>query len=195
MSGKLLRILALDVAFTHTGVAVLEYNKETKAWDIAYTTCIVTKKETKKRKTYETDDKVRRVRIICRELAAVIKEWQPILISAELPSSGGQSAAAHASMGMAIAVVTCVAELLDIPLRSYTWDDIKLMATNKNSAGKALVQAAIVERWPNLAEEYASSRSKTKYTGNFEHIADAIGAGLCSLDSDVIQAVIQAVHI
>lgn len=185
-----LRILALDVAFTHTGVAVLQFDAGT--WRPVHTSCLVTKPEAKKRRIYETDDKVRRVKIICKGLAAALADYTPTLIAAELPSSGGKSANAHASMGMAIAVVTCVSELGGVPLRNYNWDDIKLKVADKRNASKKEIQEAIVAQWPCLGDEYASKKSKTGYTGDFEHIADAIGAGLCAMDSDVVEALIRA---
>lgn len=184
-----LRILALDVAFTHTGVVILEYKKQN--WTPVYTECIVTKPEAKRRHTYETDDKVRRVRIISESLNRIINQWQPQLIAAELPISGGKSAKAHTSMGMAIAVVTCAASLLNKPLRNYNWDDIKIKLTGKRSASKREIQEAVVRRWPDLGNKYRSERSCTGYTGNFEHIADAVGAGMCAVDSETIQTLIQ----
>lgn len=188
-----LRILALDVGFTHTGIAVMTFNDDgPPVWNISTTACIVTKPEAKKRRIYETDDKVRRVKIICTGLQEAVERWSPHLIAAELPSSGGKSAAAHASMGMAITAVTCVSQLCNVPLRSYNWDDIKLKATGKRTASKKEVQDAIVKVWPHLGEEHVSAKSNTGYTGDFEHIADAIGAGLCSLESDVVEALVLA---
>jgi Holliday junction resolvasome RuvABC endonuclease subunit len=169
-------------------MAVLEHNDED--WQPVFTTCIVTKPEAKRRRIFETDDKVRRVRIICDQLSTAIKEWDPQLIAAELPSSGGKSARAHASMGMAIAVVTCTADLLDKPLRAYNWDDIKIKVVNHRSASKKEIQDAIVHRWPGLGEEYHSEKARDGYTGNFEHIADALGAGLCAIDSEIMQTLI-----
>jgi Holliday junction resolvasome RuvABC endonuclease subunit len=195
MQNRHLRIIALDVAFTHLGASVLEYDTASSTnWDVLSTTCLVTKPEAKKRHSYETDDKVRRVRILCKGLATLIEEWEPLLVAAELPSSGGKSAAAHASMGIAISVVTCVTELLDIPMRSYNWDDIKLKVTGKKTAGKKEIQEAIVKLYPALGVEHKSTRkdSKTGYTGNFEHIADSIGAAMCAMDSDVVEALIRA---
>ena len=190
-----LRILALDVAFTHLGAAVLEYDQaHSTGWGHVNTTCLVTKPEAKKRRIYETDDKVRRVRILCTGLAALIKEGDPLLVSAELPSSGGKSASAHASMGIAISVVTCVTELFGVPLRSYSWDDIKLKVANKKTASKKEIQDAIVGARPDLGVQYKSTnkKSKTGYPCNFEHIADAIGAGMCAFDSDVVEALVRA---
>jgi Holliday junction resolvasome RuvABC endonuclease subunit len=188
MQEKPLRILALDVGFTHTGMAVLTF--ENPDWVISHTACAVTSPEAKKRRIYETDDKIRRVKIICNALSAEIEEWSPELIAAEMPSSGGKSARAHASMGISIAVVTCISELTQVPLRSYTWDDIKIKVTGSKTAGKAAIQARITTLWPQLGAQYASKKSQTGYTGDFEHIADAIGAGMCALTSDVVAALV-----
>ena len=97
-------------------------------------------------------------------------------------------------MGIAITVVTCCTELCGIPLRGYTWDDIKVKVSGIKSASKKMIQDAIVRIHPEYGTKHKSNdkRSKTGYTGNFEHIADAYGAGMCALDSDVVEALVAA---
>jgi len=51
-----IRILALDVAFCNTGAVLMERTGE--RWRVVHTECISTAKESRKRRIYETDDKL-----------------------------------------------------------------------------------------------------------------------------------------
>jgi len=188
MSKTATRILALDVAFCHTGVAILERKRQ--RWSVLHTECISTEKESRKRRIYETDDKLRRATMIFGRLYHLVQDYKPQLIAAELPVSGGKSAAAHASMGMAIAIIAALGFATGVPIRNYNWDEIKLAACDMKTAGKLQVQNAIAGMFPEIAEAYGSKKSNSGFTGDFEHIADALGAGLCSLESDVVLALL-----
>lgn len=177
------RVLALDVSLQHTGVALVEGHPP----EIIEAYCIVTKKEAKKRKIYVTDDQVRRIRQITKRLDETIWRYRPALIVAELPTGGAQSASAAAGMGIAKAVVATVAQMSRLPLLVISPTDVKLAATGKKTASKAEVQAAIVRRWPGLGERFASKRSATGYTGQFEHIADALGALIAAEDHELMR--------
>ena len=184
-----IRIVAIDAAFTHTGVVGFEY--QPPGWRPILADCIVTEKETEKHRSYETDDKYRRVRLIFTALREAVANIHPQLIAAELPVSGGKSASAHASMGIAIAIIACLEVSSGVPVRAYNWDQVKLVLTSDRNASKAQVQNAVAAKYPELTKRYRSSRSALGYTGEFEHVADAVGVAHCAINSDVIQALIK----
>lgn len=198
MSNPLLTVISLDAGFCNTGVVVTSYQpsvgppiNEPGRWKVESYSCITTEKESERRHIYATDDKVRRVREIYGPLRILMGSWAPSLIVAELPLSGGKSAAAHASMAMAITICACLSEEFGVPLRNYNWDDIKLAATNGRNAGKAEVQNAIARLYPEIALSYINPRKKTGYRDDFEHIADALGAWLCAKECDVVKALVK----
>lgn len=192
MPNKVLRVMSLDAGFCNTGVVITQFRPDDGQWFLATTpVCISTQKESERRHIYATDDKVRRVKDIYGPLRALVRQWEPSLLVAELPLSGGKSAAAHASMAMAITICACLSVEFDLPLRNYNWDDIKLAATGARSAGKLDVQQAIARRFPEAAAQFVNQRKKSGYRDEFEHVADACGAWLCSQTSDVVAALIK----
>jgi len=192
MPNKVLRVMSLDAGFCNTGVVITQFRPEDGLWFMPTPPlCISTQKESERRHIYATDDKLRRVKDIYRPLKALVRQYTPSLIVAELPLSGGKSAAAHASMAMAITISGCLSEEYDIPLRNYNWDDIKLAATGARSAGKLEVQQAIARQFPEVALQFVNQRKKSGYRDEFEHVADACGAWLCSQTSDVVAALIK----
>jgi Holliday junction resolvasome RuvABC endonuclease subunit len=185
--------MSLDAGFCNTGVVITQFRPADGQWFLATTpVCISTQKESERRHIYATDDKVRRVKDIYGPLRALVRQWEPSLLVAELPLSGGKSAAAHASMAMAITICACLSVEFDLPLRNYNWDDIKLAATGARSAGKLDVQQAIARRFPEAAAQFINPRKKSGYRDEFEHVADAYGAWLAAANgSDVVAALIK----
>ena len=201
MPDKVLTVISLDAGFCNTGVVVTQYRPPSNTtpgdmnlpacWVVVHHSCITTAKESERRHIYATDDKVRRVREIYGPLRELMRSYSPSLIVAELPLSGGKSAAAHASMAMAITICACLSEEFLAPLRNYNWDDIKLAATNSRNAGKVEVQSAIARLYPDVARAYINPRKKTGYMDDMEHVSDALGAWLCARDCDVVKALIK----
>lgn len=192
MPNKILRVMSLDAGLCNTGVVITQFRPQVGQWFLVTTpVCISTEKESERRHIYATDDKVRRVKDIYGPLRALVKRWEPSLLVAELPLSGGKSAAAHASMAMAITICACLSVEFDLPLRNYNWDDIKLAATGVRSAGKLDVQRAIAGLFPAAAAMFVNPKKKSGYRDEFEHIADALGAWLAAVNSDVVVALIK----
>jgi len=192
MPNKILRVMSLDAGLCNTGVVITQFEPLADRWFLPTTPhCVSTQKESERRRIYATDDKVRRVQFIYRALRSEVLHWQPSLLVAELPLSGGKSASAHASMAIAIAICSCLSVEFALPLRNYNWDDVKLAATGARNAGKIEVQRAIARRYPETAASFVNPKKKSGYRDDFEHIADALGAWLCAQQSDVVVALMK----
>ena len=97
---------------------------------------------------------------------------------AELPTSGGKSANAVASMAIAQTVCGAVAAYEDLPYEWVTPMENKKMLAGKKNASKSEMEEAALKLYPHLRADYTHQKGQYKGTikGEFEHIADAIGA-------------------
>lgn len=182
-----IRVAALDVAFANTGYAILEYNRSKDQWDLAAHGIIKTKKESKKRKIYAADDMVRRIRDICTELDELRNQWEFKLVVAELPSQGGKSSNAVASMAIGSAVIASFTFFRDLSYNFVTPNDVKVAMTGDKQASKEAMENAAVKLYPELIKVYKSNKATSGWAGEFEHVADAIGAFMASKSSPMIK--------
>jgi Holliday junction resolvasome RuvABC endonuclease subunit len=164
-----MHILALDVGFANTGLAVID--ADDKILDCG---TIITEKS-KKKNVRTADDYFTRATILAKALENIIGKYQVNIVVGELPTGGAQSAIAMVQMGMALAITASVLSLKNIPSEWATPNDVKLKVCGYRSATKKEIMSAIKNRW-----------KKVKFHHNqnvFEHIADALGAYLYLKDS------------
>lgn len=182
---KLPTILALDVAFANTGFVVFE--RCAGKWVPSEHGIIKTAKETKKRNMYTADDTDRRIRVICSKLDSLYEKWQPNLAVAELPTGGGKSSSSVKAMAIGASVVTSFTFFRGIPLHNVRPDDVKLATTGTRSASKLHIENVIETLYPAVADKYRSTKSRSGWSGEFEHVADAIGAFLAAESSPMVR--------
>lgn len=172
------RILGVDPGFSALGVAEVFINSE----DDRPGQCAVirTEKSVKKRGVRASDDNLRRIVEISREL----RPWfQAGLIAVCAESqSWPRNSMSCAKVGMAWGVVGTLADEYGVPILQATPQEIKKYMTGKKSATKKQVQAAVEGRWLKCPEI-----QWPKQTTLHEHAADAYAAVISCMDHQTIQ--------
>lgn len=169
------RTLALDVALTNTGAAFFDENMELKD------TAIIKTKKSQDKKILKSIDQMNRIFEICDDLDHLVELHTPQIIVAELPTGGGHSSSAVEGMSIGKTIVCCYSNLRQIPLIPLTPTQVKKV-TGDRTASKEKMQIWAARRYPVLRQAYRSDRSKHGFTGDFEHVADAIGAYHAAVD-------------
>jgi Holliday junction resolvasome RuvABC endonuclease subunit len=167
-------ILGIDPSLTGTGWCVMQ--KESGVWKVVDKRILKTSPATKKKRIYKADDDARRIRYIFEGLTDVVQKYSIPLVVTEAPSGGGKSASAVKGMAFATAIVACLAEAHDLALVTVTAQASKKHNCGRATASKEEMQKAVAQRYPALGVEFASGKSKSGYTGDFEDIADSICA-------------------
>jgi Holliday junction resolvasome RuvABC endonuclease subunit len=150
--------------------------KEGRLWKVIDKGILKTKPETKKKRIYKADDDARRIRFIFEGLSDVVHKYEIPLAVTEAPSGGGKSASAVKGMAFATAIVACLAEAHDLALVTVTAQASKKHNCGKATASKEEMQKAVAKLYPALGIEFASNKSRSGFTGDFEDIADSICA-------------------
>lgn len=179
-------LLACDPGFRNYGCAVIDQYGQ-----IIDVGTIQTKKTTKKL-LRTADDDVQRITYITEKLSSVIHHYNIKGILAELPPSGGQSAAAVKGLSMAVALSTALFTELGIPVEWATPEEVKRALTGAKNASKEdmMKSACCLHDWKIMYKKvYTKSTKKLLRTDSifhllgktmgksqFEHIADACGA-------------------
>ena len=171
-----MNILCIDVGFCASGIAVVKRNMDEHR--VIYTGIIKTKKEAKRRGIYVADDQVRRIQDITNALSVLDDTYDFRAVVTELPHGGAQSANSAATMAIAKTLIVVMTSMWNIPLIHIRPNDIKKFIGGRNDTSKAAIQQHIFNlyRQDLCGDKYLSSKSANGFTGNFEHIADAIAA-------------------
>ena len=169
------KVLALDPSFRNTGYAVITVGKRDKVVDSGV---IKTEARAKKSNVRAADQTLEQIQVMVNSIREVISRHEPEVLIAELPTSGGKSARAVASMAIAQAVCGAVAAYEDIPTEWITPTDNKKGMTGRKTASKEDMMTEAVSRYPELEAQYTHNKGQYKgqLRGEFEHVADAIGA-------------------
>jgi len=144
---------------------------------------IKTAPEAKKRRIYQADDDARRAieiyRRLCHEAGAESIDY----VISEQPSGGSKSAKAARAMGIAAASVACFSVYIGAELRVVHAQDVKKHHTGSRSGSKLEIQRLVARGFPGVAAEYPSRKPDKPFCGDFEHVADAIAAGVAFVES------------
>lgn len=169
-------VLGVDVGFASMGLALVQLGPESET--LLKTWVVRTEKSSRKLAVRSADDTARRSRELAQELERVLREAGPGAVAIEAPS-WPRSAGVSAKLGCAFGVLFGWAERYHLPLVMASPQDLKRALCGVKTASKGDVALAIERRFP--AVEWP--RAKTL----IEHAADAIGAVVACLDSDVIR--------
>ncbi|KKM23476.1 hypothetical protein LCGC14_1614830 [marine sediment metagenome] len=167
MNGKSPVVLSIDAGFEALGWVVarlIEIDRKMSI-DLVAVGVIRTKKDTKKKHIYVADDDCRRIKELITGLRGVLDVVKIDGIVAEIPSGGAQGARANRCMGMSTAIVICFAEMLNVPIETYTPNEVKKVMTGKITASKEAMVAGAQAEWPDT--------KWPKNKGDIHHAADA----------------------
>lgn len=166
------RILGLDPALCATGWAVGELAGSLELLEVG---AIRTAPSPKKRGLLKAHDDARRIDELARGVLDLVARHRPKLLVVELPHGGAKSSRAARALGIATGLAATLAAACRLPVEWVQPDELKRQLCGSRAAGKAAVQAAVLERWP------AVDWPRTK--AELEHAADAAAALAVAADS------------
>lgn len=184
----MVQIMALDVAYTNIGWAVIE--PYTDGARIIAVGAIRNPSDAKKKKhILDSDMNIERIRFLYRELKDVLYSYDVKGIVAEIPGGGGKSHKATAGMARGTSVVACVVEQVGMPADWTTEADGKMALCRNRNASKTDMQAAAVRMFPEVLDLDIAGDCANGYAGWFEHAADAIAAYLAARTGTVVSMI------
>lgn len=164
-----MNILALDASVNNTGMVVMNSDSDTISYYNVFTT---TKMKRDKKTSQSNFDKDRIDDILC-EIVRVSQEYDIDFIVSEQIISGCQDAKAAKCMSLIAGMLYAVSKLYK-PVSFFDVRSVKESVTGKRDASKDEVIEAVIKLYPCLSLPMSSKRSKSGYSGEAEHIADAI---------------------
>lgn len=155
-----LRVLGIDPGTLHTGWGIVERTRR----GLVYRAAGVLSP----RATFGLGERLRRIH---EGLAAVIREWQPHVVSLE-KAFMARNAQSALRLGEARGIVLLAAAQAGLPLAEYNPTEIKTAVTGYGRAGKVQIQKAVMGqlvRVSGSADEIPASPDAT----------DALAAAVC----------------
>ncbi len=174
-------VLGIDPGFASLGWAAVQLLPGSEKY--LALGVIETEKSDKKLRVLSSDDNMRRTREIAVELRRVIEAFGPTVLCLEAMSFARHAAVAN-KIGMARGAVATAALLLgDVPIVEASPQQIKQVLCGCKDASKAEVQTAAIQRFgPGVSDDLARIKKSLR-----EHPADALGAIVACLDSEVVR--------
>jgi len=172
----MIKLLALDVAFTNIGWAVIA--PYTDGAEVLAVGTIKNPSDAKKKKSIRDSDlKIERCRFVYRSLVDLVYDNDVKGIVAEIPGGGGKSHKATAGMAMGTCLISCAVEQVGLPADWTTESDGKMCVCRNKGASKLDMQKAILKMYPETRKLVPKSdKARSGVEGWFEHAADAIAA-------------------
>jgi len=179
-------ILCLDPGFSNFGCSVI--NQHGRVVDLG----TIQTQKTKNKLLRVADDDVQRITHIAAKLTELVNKYNIQGVLAELPPSSSQSASAAKSLGMAVALTTTLFTTLNIPVEWATPAEVKKAMTGKENASKTEMMMTACKKygWQTSQKNVFSKKTgklqrtdmvyypigKAMGKGQFEHVADSLGA-------------------
>lgn len=122
---------------------------------------------------------------LIRGVIRFLEKHTPVAVAVEQDLGSTQSAASTRAM----ALVAGMLNTLAIVYKDIAWEfirvaDVKRAITGKHLATKNQMIEGVLEHYPNLEERFTSKRG-AKWTGEAEHIADAVAVYLAFKETSV----------
>lgn len=176
-NNKTVRVLAVDPAFVNTGYIIVDIIGQPTQFTVKLIAngVVSTEKSDKKRGIRASDDTVRRCLEWLSAFDALWQEFKPQMSAYELPSAGGKSSSAVKSMAIATALCSSLSYHSNSPSEFFTPNEVKSALAKNITASKTDMEKEAIKMFPCLQEKYSSARAATGFTGEFEHVADAVG--------------------
>ena len=181
------RVLGVDPSFTSTGWALFEVSPSGSE-TLLDVGVIKTGKEAKRLGMTVTDDRLRRASEIVAALDTLIGKRNVRAVFAEVPM-GTQSAVAATGLGIVTGILSAVHYFRrTVQFQWLTPHQVKKGLTGSARASKEEMQAVALSRYGSLSE-------MGHWTGSQrEHIADAIGAVVAGIDTNVYRSLIGTIY-
>jgi crossover junction endodeoxyribonuclease RuvC len=177
-------VVGLDPGFASCGYAIVRLESEGE--QLVGCGVIHTAKTDRKQHVLACDDNFRRAREIVHALVALIESRRPVAICAEAMSFPRQSSVA-AKMAMTWGAIAALTVQYRLPLVQPTPQTIKKKLCGVASASKQDVQNAVKRHFDGRASVNVLKTEE-------EHVYDAMGAILASLDGEVLRMARQLVR-
>jgi Holliday junction resolvasome RuvABC endonuclease subunit len=175
-------ILGIDPGFSFIGYTIITIEKEP-----AVVKCglVRTKRSDKRRGILQSDDNFRRSREIHESLLSVTEEHlSEIKIMASEAMSWPRNASVSAKVGMCWGVMAAIADNFDLAAVSMSPQHLKNHFLGRMSGKKKEIQAAVLERLPEMAELVEGVPNRQQ-----DHIYDAAAVAIMANDiSEVARA-------
>lgn len=171
-------ILGIDPALRNFGIAVGQYDTETKDFDVQKLVLISSESDHLKKVRKNSED-LERARQLVHGTEKIIKEEKSIYAFVEIPH-GSQSARAMASYGICIGILAS----LSIPIIQVTATENKVAATGHKTASKEEMIKWAMKKFPNAPWLTRKFKGKVLPIEKNEHLADACGAINAGIKTD-----------
>ena len=179
------RVMAVDAAFTHVGVAVVELGVRRQDDRVLACVCVKTEKSAARRNIRVADDDAERCIVIYKALEETAAEYGVAALVAELPG-GSQSARSAKTLGMATAILACFSQASGLPSVWTTPDKGKLAFTGTKTASKDDMINKACSLWgPTLPFKRDGKGRIIKDSA--EHVADALAAFEAAAGDSIIK--------
>jgi len=176
------KILALDIGFKSTGYTIWEYGEIIDAG--------IVKTHASRDKIPQSRDYSLRSASMSVDIADLIEDNGIELVVGEMPHGGAKSYRAGAMMCMANSIVSSVVAVLGI---DYYWVrpvDVKIAVAGDKTAKKQQIMKLVINEYGEYRKDETRKYKIAKKefsAGDFEHIADSIGAYEAAKNTEVVQ--------
>lgn len=171
--------MGIDPGFASIGIAIVELTPETER--VRSLDVFNTEKSDKKLDVRASADNFRRAREIARYLGHEFAKHGVGLVCAEAMSFARDASVAN-KMGLSWGVLAALCEARSIPLVQASPQAIKKALCARKDASKDDVQFALRVRYAEVPDMLAGMRK-----GDLEHAADALGAVVACMDSELVR--------
>lgn len=159
------RILAVDVGFKSTGVAVMEKEND-YSWRELHVGCIRPPVNTGRLALRKAEADVARTMTTARDLHGLIDKYLIERIVVELPHGGALNGRAMRAMGLASGMIATIVQVAGLACEWYTPRETRVAATGRPNATKDEVMYAMADLYPKL--------KALKHKVDRENAADAL---------------------
>ena len=166
-----IKIMGIDPSLRNTGMCLALVNADTGAFTFDKIDMVQTKAADKSKLQRQNSADLVSCRELYRGLHAVVAEWDPDLVTGEVPT-GAQSARAALSFGMSTMLLATV----PVPIIEVTPREVKLASVGRATASKDEMMAWAREQAPALPWKTRKLKGEMVLTNDNEHMADACAA-------------------
>ena len=180
-----MKIIGIDPGFAKLGWVDVDFDGDN--FDFIQGGVITTEPSAKKRKILQRDDNMRRLDEIAKAFLDVIPFSEADVIATEA-QSWPRNSSSCIKIAMAWGALGLMCQIYKIPMLQVSPQSLKKKLTGRRAASKenvieAVCQIAGFEKFIELVQNMSLA--------NREHMADASGATVCCVESDMVRAMVK----
>ena len=175
--------MCIDPGFAESGVVFIDAATN----DLQHYTLVSTEKSSKKKNVRSADDFAERSMLMFRELTRLLCQQCPDAVFVEMPTLGAKSASAMRALSLASGIISSFIESTGLPYESVSPTDVKKALCASKTASKTDMCNAAAKLYPQLKKAYYSKRSADGWSGDFEHVADAVGVYMACKNGSIMR--------